>query len=385
MINKICEYDKCTGCSACASICPTHCISMQPDNEGFLRPNIANDQCINCGKCRKTCPINHEFQDDGVRPASFAVRNRDKDILLKSSSGGLFSALAQYVLRNNGVVIGAGFDDNLAVAHKVCIDERGMDELRRSKYVQSKIGKVYQSAKQLLEAGKTVLFCGTPCQVGGLKSYLGKEFANLYAIDFICHGVPSPMVWNTYLNFRKNQAGSDVKEVSFRSKDDGWKHYSMKIKFDNDTQYSAKVSEDIYLRSFIMDMDLRPSCYQCQFKQFHRVSDITLADFWGVEKIGNRWNDDKGVSLALVHSEQGQKLLDLCSDWVEMIPVSFDAAVASNPSMTKSVIRPPLRKNFMRDIQKLPFNEVHRKYCGTGFGARIRRKLVAVMKTLWMF
>ena len=176
MCNETCKLVDCTGCSACASICPKRCIQMQPDKEGFLRPVIDDNQCIHCDKCRKTCPINNITQDDGVEPRAFAARIKDKEILEKSSSGGLFSAFAMQVLDENGAVIAAGFDEKHQVIHKVCTDVEALDELRRSKYVQSSIGTVYQEAKSLLEAGREVLFCGTPCQIGGIKAYLGKEY-----------------------------------------------------------------------------------------------------------------------------------------------------------------------------------------------------------------
>lgn len=380
MVENICKPELCTGCAACFSACPKACIQMEADSEGFLRPVIDSAKCISCGKCQKICPINHPIEDNGAKPATYAARVKDSKVLKQSSSGGMFSGLAIKVLSLGGAVIGAGFDEEFQVTHKVCTDVLEIDELRRSKYVQSRMGTVYQDAKALLEKGIQVLFCGTPCQIGGLKAYLGKEYPNLYTVDFICHGVPSPMVWETYKAFREKQANSKITDVSFRSKDKGWKTFSMKLFFEDGSEYSELVSKDHYLRSFIMDLDLRPSCYQCQFKQIHRVSDITIADFWGAEKLNNDWNDDKGVSLALVHSGKGHELLEACSELLAMIPVDFDEAIASNPSMTKSVSKRPLRKTFMRDVQKMPFDKVHEKYCGTGLASKLRRKMSQLRK-----
>ena len=353
---------------------------MLPDREGFLRPVIDQTQCIECGKCKRICPVNREWKDDGQVRGAYAGVNKDADVLAKSSSGGLFSAFAEVVLQKGGAVVGAGFDEEFTVVHKVCTNVNALEELRRSKYVQSKIGTVFKDVKELLDVGKSVLFCGTPCQVGGLKAFLGKDYRNLYTVDFICHGVPSPAVWEKYLKFRKEKAGTEVADVSFRSKETGWKTFSMRLDFSDESVYSAKVSEDIYLRSFIMDMNLRPSCYQCQFKQMHRQSDLTLADFWGVEHITKSWDNDKGVSLILIHSESGQKLMDLCTDIIDVEPVSLEAAISHNPSIAKSVRKPALRDAFMTDINKIPFDKLHEKYCGKSLAARIRRKIASFLK-----
>ena len=233
--------------------------------------------------------------------------------------------------------------------------------------------------KALLKKGKQVLFCGTPCQIGGIKAYLGKDYPNLYTVDFICHGVPSPMVWETYKTFREKQARSNVDGVSFRSKDRGWKTYSMKITFEDGSSYSELVSKDYYLRSFIMDLDLRLSCYQCLFKQVHRVSDITIADFWGAEKLSN-WNDDKGVSLALVHTDKGNDLLKSCSELLTTISLDFDEAIANNPSISSSASKRLSRESFMRDVKRIPFDKLHDKYCGAGITSRLKRKIAQLLK-----
>ena len=378
MADDICKYEKCTGCSACEEICPKGCITMLPDAEGFLRPSISEDVCVNCGLCQKTCPVRNYIQDDGKEPEAFAVRHKDEKIRKVSSSGGAFSALAMQVLKQEGAVVGAGFDEQHSVVHKVCTDAASLDELRRSKYVQSDIHGTFREAKSLLENGRDVLFCGTPCQVGGIVAFLGREYPNLYTVEFICHGVPSPKAWKKYLAFLEGRAHSTAKQISFRSKTAGWKNYSMEIQFDNSTQFSETVRKDLYLRSFIMDMDLRPSCYQCAFKQLHRQADLTIADFWGSDQLDTAWNDDSGVSLVMVHSEKGQQLLDAAKVDLDTISVLFADAVASNPSMTKSVKKTALRDRFMQDMDKLPFDRLHEKYCGTGLTAKIRRKVATV-------
>lgn len=380
MNDRICELESCTGCSACASGCPKQCISMKADDEGFLRPSVDSSLCIDCGKCKRICPANNFIPDDGRKPQAFATKNKNEEVRAQSSSGGMFSVFAKNILGFNGVVIAAGFDESYQVVHKVCGDIEGLDELRKSKYVQSRIEGTYQEAKNLLEEGKKVLFCGTPCQVAGIKSFLGKEYEKLYLIDFVCHGVPSPLAWERYKQYREEQAGSSVQDVAFRSKDTGWQVYSLKIKFDNGVTYSSNVTEDHYLRSFIMDMDLRPSCYNCNFKQVHRVSDITLADFWSKELLKAEWNDDTGVSLVLVHSEKGMNMMEYVKEDIESVQVCFDETIKYNPSMVSSCHKPALRQRFMKDLHTLPFNVLHEKYCGNSITSKVRRKLAAVLK-----
>lgn len=380
MTQEICRRDDCTGCSACASVCPVQCIAMTPDDEGFLRPVTDGAACTGCGKCREVCPVLTAAVDDGRAPACFASRIRDRELRARSSSGGLFTALSQQILAGKGVVIAAGFDEEKQVVHRSVSDPRELDELRRSKYVQSRIGAAYREAKAVLDAGNEVLFCGTPCQVAGLKTYLGADRPNLYTVDFICHGVPSPLAWSRYLAYQAERAGSAVDSVSFRSKKTGWKAFSMDLSFQNGADYTEPVSKDYYLRSFIMNMDLRPSCYHCRFKQLHRLSDITIADFWGVEKTIPDWDDDAGVSLALIHSEKGRRLFESCAVSLESRPISLEAAAASNPSLTRSVKKPPLREAFMRDLRVMRFDRLHRKYCSTGLVSKLRRKAAQFLK-----
>lgn len=375
MMDEICKHDACTGCSACAQACPKQCIAMQPDEEGFLRPAIDQSVCVQCGKCRKVCPINQPSEDDGTLPMAFAAKHLDDNVRDASSSGGVFSALASFLLNLGGAVIAAGFDDNFRVIHKVCTCEDSLDELRRSKYVQSDINGMYREAKQRLEMGQKVLFCGTPCQIGGLIAFLGKPYSNLYTVDFICHGVPSPKLWAKYLAFRQSKSNANVKNVSFRNKVSGWVNFSMRLWFEDGTEYCSTVREDYYLRSFIMDMDLRPSCNQCKFKQVHRLADITLADFWGAEKVNPSFADEKGISLVLVHSEKGQDLIRVIQEKVQLSEVDCAAALQSNPSFTKSVSMPPLRNRFMKEADSLDFAKLHDKYCGTSLSSRIRRKI----------
>ena len=381
MMDKICDEKQCTGCSACASVCPKHCIDMLPDKEGFLRPHIDFRSCIECKKCVNTCPIINQRTDGETQPLSFAARHKDKQVLKQSSSGGAFTALACQILEDNGLVYGAGFDEKFNVVHKKCSTSDGLDELRRSKYVQSSIGDSYIRVKQALGEEQKVLFCGTPCQVSGLKAFLGRDYDNLFTIDFICHGVPSPKAWRKYLEFREKNAESSAEQIVFRSKEKGWKTYSLKILFKNKSVYSQDVTQDIYLRSFIMNLTLRPSCYACNFKAIHHISDITMADFWGFdETICAEWNNDTGISCVMAHSKKGLDLLNNAKQQVTFISVPFDFAIKNNPSMKASVKEPSCRKKFMNDLNQKSFDKVYIKYCSPSLLSWIRRKLASIIR-----
>lgn len=372
----ICEKNKCTGCAACYSVCPKECIKMIADADGFLRPNIDEERCVKCNKCRRICPINNAHKSDELEPiGAYAVRSKDQDIVLKSSSGGLFSVLGLWILGKGGVVVGAGFDDRHQVVHKICTDAEKLDELRRSKYVQSKIGDIYKTTQGLLEEGRELLFCGTPCQIAGLKAFLGKEYSGIYTMDFICHGIPSPKAYNKYLDFQTKNGEQEIKSINFRSKKRGWHTHSLSIIFNDGHEYNESCSVDYYMHSFIMDMTLRPSCYHCQFRGANRISDITVADFWGVEQVIPDWNDDSGVSLAFVHTEKGLQLLQMNSDAIDKQEVELHEAIRYNPALLTSPRVPPARSAFLRDMNIMRYDALHEKYCSTKLLSKIRRKL----------
>ena len=374
----ICCKEICSGCSACANICPVNAISMKPDSEGFEYPEIDFNKCVSCGKCRKICPVANKPTDTEQFPAVYAAVNKNEDVRLNSSSGGLFTAFAEKVINDGGVVFGAGFGEHLKVIHQMCSDKKGLDALRRSKYAQSEIGNTYKEAKEQLESGRKVLFVGTPCQIGGLLAYLGKEYDNLITVDFICHGVPSPKVWEKFVSSKESKYASKAVSASFREKKDGWKPYYMSIKFENADEYSCVIPSDPYLRGFVSDLYLRPACSNCSFKLIHRQSDITLADFWGIEKTDSAFNDNKGVSLVMLHSEKGESLFDSAKQSINYNVQDFEFALEDNPSYYKSAKHSILRKQFFNDLNKKPINKAIEKYCGDSITSKLRRKATKV-------
>lgn len=275
----------------------------------------------------------------------FAVYAKDLNVKKNSSSGGVFFLLSKWVISQGGIVFGARFNENWMVEHSYCDNLEDLKAFLGSKYVQSKMKNIYQDVKRELENKRLVLFSGTPCQIGGLKSFLGKSYDNLFLIDFVCHGVPSPMIWHQYLEEQYDV--SSIRNISFRNKDKGWRNFSLKIDTDK-ASYSNTLKEDWYLRGFLKNVYLRPSCYECKFKGIDRISDFTMADFWGIWEVMPSFNDDKGVSLITINSEKGGRLWNEICDETEYQRLNINDAVKYNSAMTESVCRQKSRDVFYK-------------------------------------
>lgn len=356
----------CCGCSACSQICPKQCITMQRDEEGFSYPVIDTARCVDCGLCEKVCPVIHgETADSSSEPAAYAARSCQDPVRLSSSSGGVFSLLAQEVLAQQGVVYGAAMTSVTQAAHiRVCQPEQ-LSLLRGSKYIQSHIGQAYLQVKEDLKTGKPVLFSGTPCQTEGLLGFLGKDWENLICVDIICHGVPSPMVWEKYVQYRQKQFSSPAVRVNFRHKRYGWKEYSMVLKFANGKVYTGTFGKDLYMQAYLHDLCLRPSCHQCRFKKTGRPSDITLADFWGIEQVCPEQDDNRGTSLVMLHSEKGQRIFQQIRDQLQCRQVNLSQALRGNPSMVTCAVSHEARDQFLRNVQTENFRKAVRRHVKT--------------------
>lgn len=373
MINITLSKD-CCGCEACSQICPKQCISLKRDTEGFLYPKVDTTVCIECGLCEKVCPIINQFEEK--RPSAvYAAKNNDELERLSSSSGGIFILVAKQVISEGGVVFGVKFDENWNVVHDYCETIEELSKFQGSKYVQSRIGDSYKTVEKFLKNGRKVLFTGTSCQVTGLKHYLRKEYDNLFTIDVVCHGVPSPMVWDNYLNDIKrakrsigknsvslslNETSFILTDVSFRDKTNGWKKYGFKItyvacKATENTVSKSPINpqeisliepfcDNIYMKGFLMDLYLRPSCYYCQAKAGKAHSDITIADYWGIQNYYPQFDDDKGVGLILINSSKGDKMYN--SLHLNSIQTTYEEGFSANPVIEHSVSVPKYRSLF---------------------------------------
>lgn len=316
---KITDKHDCCGCSACVQRCPKRCISLKEDEEGFLYPDVNIDECIDCHLCEKVCPWLN--RPDKLQPLEvFAVKNRNEEERMSSSSGGVFIAIAKKVIERDGVVFGAVFDDNWEVFHKYAETIDGVKPMMGSKYVQSRIGDCYREAENFLKSGREVMFTGTPCQITGLHKFLRKEYSNLLSVDCLCHGVPSPGVWRRYLCesvYKTDNNKDKITGIEFRNKNvGGWKNYSFLVKGktglndENKILYSESHDKNVYMRGFLSDIYLRPSCYSCKCKNGISHSDITIADFWGINIQAPDFDDNKGVGLVLVNTRKGKKVFD---------------------------------------------------------------------------
>ncbi len=378
---EILDKARCMGCHACYSVCPKECITMKSDNEGFLYPSIDNSLCINCGACERACPVINPKAITNDSTEAYAAKSNDEELRLKSSSGGIFTELAKVIVENGGVVFGAGFDKDFNVVHSSATSVEELEKFRGSKYVQSKIGNTYKETKALLENGKFVYFSGTPCQIGGLYSFLGKDYDNLVAQDLICHGVASPIVWNKYLEYLSEKAdGARLKHFSFKNKKTGWETYSVFAEFENGRNYSLRSSEDLMMRLYLSNLCLRPSCYNCAFKRLERQNDITLADFWGVKNILPQMHDNKGTSLVVVHSQKGYSLLEKTLPRIVISKTDIQEAVKYNLSMIKSPSIPKKRNECISSIKLKDFEKATQHFCKPSFLTRLKRKIKKILK-----
>lgn len=363
--------ERCTGCGLCAVKCPKRCIQMQPDIEGFMRPVVNGGECLSCGVCQAVCPANHQ-PDTIPLCKAYAAYSLDEQIRHHSSSGGIFSVLAASVLAAGGVVAGAAMQPDGVVRHILVETEEQLALLRGSKYVQSEAWHVFAPIQSMLDAGRTVLFTGTPCQTAALSACLSKPAEQLILADLICHGAPSPAVWKRYVNFRSERAGAACTDVTFRDKEESWQRYRLKMHFANGTSYAAPAAADPYLRAFLKNASLRPSCSDCAFKGDHRLSDLTLADYWGAERLHPMQNVKQGVSLVLVHSEKGQQLLDQCAGRLVLEETAAAPALAANAAYTCSAPASPNRQRFFAELDRLPFDQLVQQNCADRFSERLR-------------
>lgn len=340
----------CVGCNACFQRCPVSCINMVTDDQGFKYPVVDTDRCINCNLCERVCPV--LIQKDEVEPLEvLAAANPDTDIRSKSTSGGVFYALASKVITNGGIVFGARFNENFDVIHDYADSMDGIQAFMGSKYVQSEIGRCFLRAEEFLKSGRSVLFSGTPCQIAGLNLFLRKDYPNLTTVEVICHGVPSPLVWSKYLECLKTRYSSDISSASFRDKHYGWESFSMAVGFDNNAIiYRKKLNSDPYLLGFLKNLYLRPSCYKCPAKCGKSHADITLGDYWHIRHIQPKSYRFNGVSLVLANSEKGRVLLR--STNIEFAESSYKKAAESNSAIFHCVKQPEGYADFWRNFHK---------------------------------
>lgn len=374
---------QCTGCGACAQVCPSGAIKMDADSEGFAYPAIDGVRCSDCGLCRKICPVNNtgsiEISSDisliMCNKSFFGCRAMDEETRERSSSGGVFTLLAKQVLSEGGAVFGAVFDESFRIRHAYIESISGLDGLRRSKYVQSDTAETFKEAEKFLMDGRKVLYCGTPCQIAGLKAYLRKEYDGLLTCDLACSGVPSPKVWQMYLDCLRKEYKSEIASISFRDKKSGWSRYNMDIRFADGSSYTVMAKKETFFIGFGKNIFNRKCCFDCKFRIQNTKADITLADFWGIEKLrDNDFSDDRGVSLAITHTYAGNAAIDAIKSQMLIKTADSEIALAGNPRLLSSCSEPAGRAAFFKDMDSgSTFEMLRKKYMdNTSFKYRLK-------------
>ena len=356
----------CCGCHACGDACAHKAITFKKDHEGFWYPEVNRELCVDCGLCDKVCPMLHkaDFVSRYDEATVFAAYTKDEAIRIDSTSGGIHSMLALEKFVRGGYVGGAVYNPDHTCSQIVTPDVSRLPEIRSSKYLQSRSEGVYKEIRKLLREGKDVFYCGCPCQIHALYNYLGKEYDNLTTCDFICRGVNSPKVFLKYMEMLERQYGSKATEIKFKNKKWGWHNFSLRVNFENRMEYCKDRWHDLFFIGYLQSGNFaRPSCYECPFKGFPQKADITLADFWGIEKIDPSMDQDRGTSLVMVNSEKGQKLFDAIKDKIEWRQFTMDDARAGNPAMDGSLKSvKPNRDEFFRDLDIYPFEKVAKRH-----------------------
>lgn len=376
------DLNLCTGCTACAAVCPVRCIEMVPDVDGFYYPKADSALCISCGACDRVCPVgkavpvNFEREVYGAYSLDCAERAR-------SSSGGVFSLLARRVLEKGGVVYGAAYDENYRVCHIGVVDIKGLSRLRGAKYSQSFLGDTFGCVKADLDAGKAVLFSGTPCQVAGLRSYLGRDHSGLITVDLVCHGVPSPAAWKEYVKYRAETDASGVLPVRIdqRSKHTGWSRYrySNLFEYPKGERYSSMSGDDLFMKLFVEDHINRVSCGDCHFKGSDRCSDITLGDLWGVWDFDPEMDDDGGTSLVLINSSVGREVFESVKSKLKYKVISEEDATRYNPSLVSSSVAKEDRLRVLAMIREGDIALTERIFSRSSFILRIKRRIMRLL------
>ncbi|MBM4165103.1 MAG: hypothetical protein FJ222_11785 [Lentisphaerae bacterium] len=357
----------CCGCGACVAVCPCQCLTMQRDGEGFDYPLVDQAACVDCGLCRRVCPALHpNLMETPEGPDVYAAAALDDPLRAKSSSGGIFSVIANWMFSQRGVVYGAAFVDGCRKVRHVRIDRADeLDLLRRSKYVQSTIVKeVYAELKNDVQTGRKVLFVGTPCQVAAIKNVLGAVTSQVLSCDLICHGVGSPSIFESYIDLLNHKNKGIITECSFRDKSQGWSSkHRVSYRFASGKSVAFPAKHDLYLFGFLDNLFLRPVCHSCRFASAQRPGDLTLGDFWGIAKYEPEWDDGKGTSALMVNSETGRGIWNAVSDKIRSKVMPLSVVIAGNRRLQSPSTKSPLRDAFFGALNTENFEIVMRKYC----------------------
>lgn len=386
MINITNKID-CCGCNACGDVCTYNAISFEKDIEGFWYPIIDKTKCVNCGLCDSVCPIINVKKlkkNDLEQSICYAAEHKNIEVVFDSTSGGVFSALADVIYMNKGYVGGAVFDENFLVKHYISNDKKDLIKLRSSKYLQSNLEGFYKEVRGLLKIGEKVLVCGTPCQMAALRAFLRKDYENLIIADFICLGVNSPKVWRKYLDSFEERYAHKVIYCKAKSKEYGWRNLTQKVILDNGKEYYETGDQSDFTKGYLRThVYARPSCYECKFKGYPRIADITLADFWKIEKIDKTLDKDLGTSLVMINSEKGKDFFEKIKSRINYHKVPFCLIEMGNMALKESM--PPAlvdRKQFFDDLDKMTFLQIAQKYISESDNKGVKTRIKPLLKNI---
>lgn len=372
MISVFEKKEECCGCTACKHICPTNAIQMKSDEEGFLFPSINQKLCIDCRLCKKVCAFQngYDISKNLKKPKVYAAKHKNDSIRMNSTSGGAFTAISDYILDNNGVIFGVSFDDNMHVVHKMAKTQDERDKFKGSKYVQSDLKDVYMEIKKLLEKETCVLFTGTPCQTAGLGRFLSNvNTEKLILCDIVCHGTPSPLIWKEHIIHLEKKVGQNISSYKFRDKLIGWGGANTTIRFADKNLKNNSLART-YINLYFSHNILRHSCHNCKYTNLQRPSDITIADFWGIEKHMPEFNDNKGISLVLVNSSKGERVLESIIN--DLIVEESNTDDCLQPQLQESSKKSELRNQFWDDYNSKGYEYIAKKYGGYNFKNRTK-------------
>lgn len=380
----------CCGCNACGDICPKGAIIFKTDIEGFWYPIVDKNKCIDCGLCDRVCPIiniNDLKKNDLPESICYAAEHKNLEVVFDSTSGGMFSALADIMYRSKGYVGGAIFNEDFSVRQYISNDKADLPRLRSSKYLQSNLEGFFKQVSELVKVGENVLVCGSPCQMAALRAFLRKDYDNLIIADYICRGINSPKVWRKYLDSFEERYGHKVVYCKAKSKEYGWRNLTQKVILSNGKAYYETKDQSKFTQGYLQTgVYCRPSCYDCKFKGYPRISDITLADFWGIEYVDISMEKDLGTSLVMVNSKKGEVYFEKAKQRINYIQVPFKSIEAGNRSLNLSIDPPTVdRKQFFEDLDKMSFIQIADKYIKTpkiGFKRRMKNHLKGVRSRL---
>ena len=374
---NITDKFNCTGCGACLNSCPCDAISMQPDEEGFPYPVIVDESCIDCGQCVAVCPLIAPYLQPYGTPLEdatvYAAWSRDKERRINSTSGGIFSELAEHIFRQGGSVAGAVYGEQFAIHHVLTDNPNDLTALRQSKYAQSDIRLIFREIDVCLKKGQPVLFCGAPCQSAGLRAVLGRDYPNLLLCDFICRGINSPKAYQSYLDMLKGQHGVPALNIQFKNKDFGWNRFHTKVTFANGSTHCQDRYTDPFMVAYLKyNLMIRPSCHACQFKGKGRNVDLTLGDFWGIGRTMPDLDSDKGTSVVIASSPKGLAVMESIKDSIVCETMTLENVKTGNRHLVEVVQPGKNREQFFAHLDEWPFEKLMRRYASPSWSENCR-------------